>query len=224
MRRASAAGARQLRRIRSLPPDGVAVDGRSRPSVRRRVGMDGERVRAVPRLSPACGSPRRIQRKVHVQSAGPARRFLRHAGIPRAVHVPQLLLPRRSLAGFGHSPRENRMSLDPALLDYEPDSASFLEAVLRGLSQPQKTLPTSFLYDERGSRLFDEICELPEYYPTRTERSIMRTYAAEIARLIGPRVALVEYGSGSGVKTRELLETLIDPVAYVPVDISRTHL
>lgn len=116
------------------------------------------------------------------------------------------------------------MNVKLTVLDYEPDTASFLHAVLGGLAAPQKTLPTSFLYDERGSRLFDQICELPEYYPTRTERAIMSTFASEITDAIGPKVALIEYGSGSSIKTRDLLSTLDEPVAYVPVDIARSHL
>jgi dimethylhistidine N-methyltransferase len=79
-------------------------------------------------------------------------------------------------------------------------------------------------YDKRGSELFEAICELPEYYPTRTEIGIMRDNLDEISAAIGPRVQLVELGSGSGTKTRILLDALLDPVAYAPIDISRHHL
>ena len=100
----------------------------------------------------------------------------------------------------------------------------FREAALRGLSQPQKAIPAKFLYDARGSALFDEICELPEYYPTRTEFAILRERASAIAALAGPGAALVEFGGGSCRKARILLDAFETPAAYVPVDISGEHL
>jgi dimethylhistidine N-methyltransferase len=109
-------------------------------------------------------------------------------------------------------------------LNFEPETAQFCEDVLHGLRQTHKTLPCKYLYDERGSKLFDQICDLPEYYPTRTETDILCEHANEMARCIGPNVMLVEYGSGSSVKTRILLDHLIEPAAYVPLDISREHL
>ena len=111
-----------------------------------------------------------------------------------------------------------------ALLDLKPQAAVFLDDVVEGLSQSPKCLPCKYFYDERGSQLFDRICELDEYYLTRTELAIMRQFASEMAEQIGPGVMLVEYGSGSSIKTRLLLDHLPDPVAYVPVDISREHL
>jgi dimethylhistidine N-methyltransferase len=110
------------------------------------------------------------------------------------------------------------------LQDLEPSLDEFRSAVIAGLSQPQKTLPCKFFYDREGSRLFDEICEQPEYYPTRTECLILERYAGDIARLLGPRVRLVEFGSGAGIKIRLLLGALVQPAAYVPVDISRQQL
>jgi dimethylhistidine N-methyltransferase len=106
----------------------------------------------------------------------------------------------------------------------ERERRRFLDEVRRGLSRAHKTLPTEFLYDARGSRLFDAICELPEYYPTRTELAIMREHLPEMAAAVGPGVTLVEYGSGSSMKTRLLLHELVRPAVYVPVDISREHL
>jgi dimethylhistidine N-methyltransferase len=100
----------------------------------------------------------------------------------------------------------------------------FLADALAGLRQPQKTLPCKYFYDAQGSKLFDQICTLREYYPTRTELGILREHAAEMARCLGPELALVEYGSGSSVKTRLLLDRLERPAAYVPVDVSRDHL
>lgn len=106
----------------------------------------------------------------------------------------------------------------------ETPERSFLEDVLEGLAKEPKSLPCKYFYDEVGSALFDEICELPEYYPTRTELAIMREHVTEMARAIGPQALLVELGSGSSTKTRLLLEALESPTGYVPVDISGEHL
>ncbi|MBI3516294.1 MAG: L-histidine N(alpha)-methyltransferase [Proteobacteria bacterium] len=110
------------------------------------------------------------------------------------------------------------------LQDLEPTAAQFRSAVLDGLAQRQKRLPCKFFYDAEGSRLFDAICDLPEYYPTRTECRILEVRARDIADLLGRRVRLVEFGSGAGYKVRLLLRTLSEPAAYVPVDISRSQL
>lgn len=108
--------------------------------------------------------------------------------------------------------------------DRHPDVEDTLETVRRGLAAKTKKLPSRLFYDERGSALFEAICEQPEYYLTRTEIAIMREHAGDIAEVLGPDVRLVEYGSGSGIKTRMLLEHLQTPVAYVPVEISRSAL
>ncbi len=96
--------------------------------------------------------------------------------------------------------------------------------VINGLSQPDKHLPSKYFYDARGAQLFEQICELPEYYPTRTEISILRTHLSDIAARLGPQRWLVEPGSGSGLKTRLLLEALHEPAGYVPIDISEKQL
>ena len=111
-----------------------------------------------------------------------------------------------------------------AVLDQEPDTQSFFDDVIDGLEREQPRLPCKYFYDERGSHLFDQICELDEYYLTRTELAIMESQAPAMAAQIGPGVRLVEFGSGSSIKTRLLLDQLIDPIAYVPVDISLQHL
>ncbi len=98
------------------------------------------------------------------------------------------------------------------------------QALVTGLLANPRRVSPKYFYDERGSKLFDQICELPEYYLTRTERDIMRRHIDEMAELIGPNAMLIEYGSGSSTKTRLLLEHLPCPAAYVPVDISREHL
>lgn len=96
--------------------------------------------------------------------------------------------------------------------------------VLAGLRKSPKQLSPVWFYDELGSVLFDQICELPEYYVTRTELAIMQAHAGEIGRHIGPHAALIEYGSGTSLKTRLLLDPLESPCIYVPVDIARAHL
>jgi L-histidine Nalpha-methyltransferase len=100
----------------------------------------------------------------------------------------------------------------------------FRADVLAGLGARPKSLPCKYFYDERGTELFDQICELDVYYPTRTELAIMRSHAREMAWLVGPRARLVELGSGSSTKTRILLDELDELDAYVPVDISREYL
>jgi len=110
------------------------------------------------------------------------------------------------------------------LHDLEPTLDAFRASVVDGLGSTSKTLPCKFLYDAEGSRLFDAICELPEYYPTRTETALLTDHAADIAELAGPGAGLIEFGSGAGVKVRLLLAALQEPAAYIPVDISRGHL
>lgn len=94
------------------------------------------------------------------------------------------------------------------------------DEVLRGLLAQPKALPPKLFYDRTGAQLFEAICGLPEYYLTRMELGILRAHAADIAGRLGERVALIEYGSGAGVKVRLLLDSLLDAAAYVPVDIS----
>ena len=109
-------------------------------------------------------------------------------------------------------------------LDDRQPGEGLLADALSGLSKSPKRLPSKYFYDARGSELFERICEQPEYYPTRTELAIMRGQAGAIAAALGANVRLVEYGSGSGLKTRLLLRNLESPVAYVPVEISRSAL
>lgn len=108
--------------------------------------------------------------------------------------------------------------------DLGHDVEDFRKVVLEGLSRPQKRIPAKYFYDAAGSRLFDRICELAEYYPTRSEIALLTEHREEIAELAGPRASLVEFGSGSSVKVRILLDALDSPAAYLPIDISRDHL
>jgi dimethylhistidine N-methyltransferase len=101
---------------------------------------------------------------------------------------------------------------------------SFLRDVIAGLRKRPKSLSCKYFYDQPGSELFDRICQLDEYYLTRTELALMEQFAPEMGAQIGPGAMLVEYGSGSSVKTRYLLDNLPDLIAYVPVDISGDHL
>ncbi|NND72434.1 MAG: L-histidine N(alpha)-methyltransferase [Rhodothermales bacterium] len=116
------------------------------------------------------------------------------------------------------------MSSATDCLEVGTAQASLHSDVISGLSQPQKTIPSKYFYDERGSQLFDEITTLPEYYPTRTEEAIMRKFAPDIINLIGPDALLIELGSGSSTKTRILLDRLTTLKAYVPIDISSEFL
>ena len=99
-----------------------------------------------------------------------------------------------------------------------------IKELIAGLSQPQKMISPKYFYDEIGSQLFEEITELPEYYLTDAELEIMRTYVDEMVELIGEQASLIEFGSGSSLKTRILLGHLDELAAYVPVDISADHL
>jgi len=112
----------------------------------------------------------------------------------------------------------------PLLDQSTPSTDSFRATVLEGLQHEQKEIPSKFLYDERGSKLFDAICETDDYYPTRTEIGIMKQHVEEMVDAIGPRALLAEYGSGSSLKTRILLDHVEDLALYVPIDISRAHL
>jgi dimethylhistidine N-methyltransferase len=114
----------------------------------------------------------------------------------------------------------------PARIDFHdlhPSSADLRVEVWDGLSRPQRSLPPKLFYDRAGSRLFDAITALPEYYPTRTEIGILRAHGAAMAERVGRGQTLIELGSGSSLKIRILLAAL-RPALYMPVDISREHL
>lgn len=108
--------------------------------------------------------------------------------------------------------------------DHEPTQSGFLDAVIEGLSARERSIPYRFLYDEAGSKLFDAITRLPEYYPTRTEIGILKAHADDIADHVGPDAELIELGSGSSDKVGLLLDALERPAVYVPIDISCEHL
>jgi len=110
------------------------------------------------------------------------------------------------------------------LHDLTPEPEDFLGEVLRGLARSQKELPCKLFYDERGSALFERICELPEYYLTRTEIGILERHAHAMATCLGRRCVIIEYGSGSSRKTRLLLDQLREPLGYIPVELSHSAL
>jgi dimethylhistidine N-methyltransferase len=110
------------------------------------------------------------------------------------------------------------------MLGLEPAAATLRSDALAGLRRAPKTLPSKYFYDERGSALFDRICELPEYYLTRAEVGLLAGHGAEMAAAIGPGATVIGYGTGRGTKTRLLLDHLRAPRAYVPIDIARGEL
>lgn len=105
-----------------------------------------------------------------------------------------------------------------------PATSDLLSDVIAGLSSDPRTLPCKYFYDERGAALFQKICELPEYYITRTEIDILDRHRAEIASQLGPHIELIGLGTGAGTKTRILIEALKQPAVYVPIDISEKQL
>jgi len=112
----------------------------------------------------------------------------------------------------------------PRVADLSEEQRTMRADVIAGLSAEPKTLPSKYFYDDAGSRLFDEITELDEYYLTRAEASIMERHGSEMAHALGPNALLVEFGSGSSTKTRILLDHMEDPAGYVPIDISGDYL
>jgi dimethylhistidine N-methyltransferase len=118
----------------------------------------------------------------------------------------------------------NALQSPVPLTEQDDNATDDLREILAGLSHDPKFISSKFFYDERGSELFEQICELPEYYLTQTELGIMQANKTEMAAAIGPEASLIEFGSGSSTKIRILLENLESLAAYVPVDISRNYL
>lgn len=121
--------------------------------------------------------------------------------------------------GGNHGERRSLELGGARFVGSEPAAVNFRKDVLEGLARPQKALPPKYFYDAAGSKLFEHICRLREYYPTRTELGITRKHLRDIARFAGKRSALLEYGSGESLKTRLLIAAL-NPSVYMPVDIS----
>lgn len=115
-----------------------------------------------------------------------------------------------------------RNGLQP--LPDSPDARGFAADVQAGLRRKRKAIPSKYFYDARGSALFEQICDLPEYYPTRTECGLLESHAGAIAAAIGADAEIVEFGAGATRKVRYLLDALDRPRGYLPIDISGEHL
>ena len=129
-------------------------------------------------------------------------------------------------------PSEGLLAIDLITPPQHTPAETFASAVAEGLAKPQKILPCRFFYDTVGSELFEQICELPEYYPTRVERDLLARYAPQIiaaaeATASDKELTIIEFGSGSSIKTRLLIEVLLHSQAalhYIPIDISSEFL
>src|SRR5438477_11701086 len=154
-----------------------------------------------------------------------ARRLLRDFAITYPHHLSEFFPARKTLAihrdSTGTRRGMNQHAGQIAVLDFAPADEEFCEQVIHGLSQQPRTLPCKFFYDETGSALFSKICELPEYYITRTEMRILRECGREIGDALGRGIELIGLGTGAGTKTQILLQHLDAPGVYVTVDISR---
>src|SRR5512133_2742992 len=228
---------------RRAAADRIRMGGRVRcprhpPDDRARVAMDAFILRPVSGLSPVRRRGGRIQRQVHGRPDGAARRQQRNAARARAGDLPQLLSAGRALAVLGAAPRQGCVHMltrtlkdigdarDPLASEPPPDAAraAFAQDLMHALASRPRSISPKYFYDDEGSRLFDLICELPEYYPTRTELGILSRHAGEIAAHMGPRAEIVEFGAGSLRKVRLLLRAMDRPARYVPIDISGEHL
>ncbi|MDH6593582.1 dimethylhistidine N-methyltransferase [Variovorax sp. TBS-050B] len=133
--------------------------------------------------------------------------------------------PSRSFAAAAAAAvQQLRQPVAPAAATPGTPLSEFGREMLAGLSRRPRSISPKFFYDAAGSQLFDRICELPEYYPTRTELRILAECAAEIAGQVGPAAEIVEFGAGSLTKVRLLLDALEAPKRYLPIDISGEHL
>src|SRR5690606_25272969 len=133
-------------------------------------------------------------------------------------HLPQFFPLRCTLAVQRAPPGTRQMNTFNAI------QSEFGEAMLQAFRLSPHRLSAKFLYDEAGSALFNQICDLPEYHVTRTELQILERHGKEIAALIGPHADILEFGAGSSRKIRVLLNALSSPSRYGPVDISTEHL
>ena len=112
----------------------------------------------------------------------------------------------------------------PHQVEHDIGASEFASDMQGALCGSPRAISPKYFYDARGSQLFDAICELPEYYPTRTELQILRSHAREIAAQMGPCAEIVEFGAGSCAKVRLLLDAMERPARYLPIDISGEHL
>jgi len=134
-----------------------------------------------------------------------------------------MLSPRMTLDAAA-AEAESRAQALAAVSVHQGTENGFLQDLQHALASPPHAISPKYFYDLTGSQLFDRICDLPEYYPTRTELAILRTHAHEMAAQIGPRAEIVEFGAGSCTKVRLLLDALEQPLRFMPLDISGDHL
>src|SRR4051794_11409934 len=208
------------------PPAGHARDNRAC------LAMDGKRLSALSRIPARRRRGRRIQRQVHGQPDGPARRLRRDDARTCEADLPQLLPPRQALAIFRLETGARHLEGN-AMLDEGGPSAPVIDravadAALSGLQATPKTLPPKLFYDEEGCRLFYRITELPEYYLTRAEREPLSAAALHLGRLLESGTVLVEYGASSEEKALRLLAAQRDGRMlfshYIPVDVAASAL
>lgn len=208
-------------------PQGKQMLRRRRPRTSCRIGQPSGKCPPEPvlerRLLLSTGSWSIALANPHIGPAG-CGRSSRHsdarfsysgAGVPCQLRLPP---PANKLSSMIQSLRL------PVCPQHPPLSEPLHSDVRRGLRQTPKQLPSKYFYDQRGSQLFDQICELDDYYLTRAELQIMQRYAAEMVSCLPADGVLIEFGSGSSIKTRQLLDRLCDLQAYVPIDISGEHL
>lgn len=203
---------------RRAAADGIRMGGGERPARpgaahRPRLAVDPLVVRCVSRLPALAGARGRVQRQVHGGADGAARRQPGDAARARAGHLPELLSAGGALAIQRAAAGEGRSM-----------TSDFGRDFLAGLAARPRSISPKYFYDAEGSRLFDRICELPEYYPTRTELGILERCVGEMAELAGAGAEIVEFGAGSLRKVRLLLQAFEAPARYVPIDISGEHL
>lgn len=139
-------------------------------------------------------------------------------GVRENILIPQVLAPELSNAAHQVLP-----SRGFEFIDHKPQLSNFRNDVLAGLASQPKALEPKYFYDEEGSRLFEQICEVPEYYPTRAEIAVLKNCAEEIKNEVGQHTLLIEFGSGSGQKIQYLLDKF-SPAGYMAIEISREQL
>src|SRR3954469_7060235 len=187
------------------------------------LGVDKLRIPSLPRISKSCGCSGRIQRQIHDQPDGPARSVYRHARWPQPFDISEFFPDAAALAIYRSQIGKMNASQSSELTQFATD-------VLAGLSATPKQLSSKYFYDDEGSRLFQEIMKLPEYYLTGCEQEIFETQTDEIFRAFANgdnAFDLIELGAGDGTKTAVLVDHFLKrnaDISYSPIDISQEAL
>src|SRR5579864_4466917 len=180
--------------------------------------MDTVILRSLSALSPARRRARRIQWEIHGWPDRASRWILRDAGRSHQAQLSQLLSPGRAVAVQRHQVGRRLMNINASLSSPTPHHArpvrdhGFARAFLDGMKATPKRVPCKYFYDALGSTLFEQICELPEYYQTRTELALLAASARDMAEVMGANVELIEFGAGALTKVRLLLDALQSPL------------